>query len=74
MDAHNRKGSPTVSAEDIDDEEDPVETMMKKTGCMELHYAVQDCMIEHRDWRKCQDKVAEFKNCISNYHKRMSAD
>ena len=24
-----------------DDEEDPVEAMMKKTGCLEKHYTVQ---------------------------------
>ena len=24
-----------------EDEEDPVENMIKKTGCIELHYAVQ---------------------------------
>ena len=24
-----------------DEEEDPVETMLKKTGCIEKHYAVQ---------------------------------
>ena len=28
-------------AEDDDEEEDPVETMIKKTGCLELHYQVQ---------------------------------
>ena len=26
---------------DDDDEEDPVENMMKKTGCLEKHYIVQ---------------------------------
>ena len=33
---HDRSRRPQV-----DDEEDPVENMIKKTGCIELHYAVQ---------------------------------
>ncbi|MGH0184784.1 UNVERIFIED_CONTAM: hypothetical protein FKN15_026910, partial [Acipenser sinensis] len=37
-----------------EDEEDPVDHMIVKTGCAQLHYAVQDCMAENQDWRKCQ--------------------
>lgn len=47
-----------------DDEDDPVEKMLKKSGCLELHYAVQECINETHDWRKCQNHVAEFKKCI----------
>lgn len=28
-----------------DSDDDPVETMLKKTGCLELHYKVQVCNI-----------------------------
>lgn len=45
-------------------EEDPVELMLKKTGCIELHYKVQECIAETGDWRKCQDTVKEFKSCM----------
>lgn len=44
-------------AEAVDTDEDPVESMIKKTGCLPLHYAVIDCMADHRDWRKCQPQV-----------------
>ena len=55
-DAHNRS-TPL-------DEDDPVEKMLRKAGCLEKHYAVQECMFDHKDWRKCQDKVYDFKKCI----------
>ncbi|PBC33386.1 Peptidyl-tRNA hydrolase [Apis cerana cerana] len=41
--------------------EDPVEEMLKKTGCMEFHYEVQECIAETQDWRKCQEQVKRFK-------------
>lgn len=55
-----------------DDDIDPVEQMLIKTGCIELHYAVQDCMAEHRDWRKCQDVVQKFKDCMDESNRRLS--
>ena len=37
---HDRS-RPTRTVDEDDD--DPVETMIKKTGCLEEHYAVQVC-------------------------------
>ncbi|CAL7946518.1 unnamed protein product [Xylocopa violacea] len=51
------------------DIEDPVEEMLKKTGCMELHYQVQECIAETQDWRKCQDQVKKFKVCMDEYQR-----
>ncbi|CAG9856144.1 unnamed protein product [Phyllotreta striolata] len=51
---------------------DPVEEMLKKTGCINLHYVVQDCISETKDWRKCQDKVAEFRKCMQEYEEKKS--
>lgn len=48
----------------VDDDDDPVEKMLKKTGCLELHYAVQECVAETRDWRQCQKQVQEFRKCV----------
>ncbi|XP_046545298.1 cytochrome c oxidase assembly factor 4 homolog, mitochondrial-like [Haliotis rubra] len=59
---HDRSRRPSEEEE----EDDPVETMLKKTGCAELHYAVQECMAETKDWRLCQDKVKAFRKCIEN--------
>ncbi|XP_010899568.1 cytochrome c oxidase assembly factor 4 homolog, mitochondrial [Esox lucius] len=52
-----------------DQEEDPVDQMISRTGCGELHYAVQDCMAEHQDWRRCQGQVQTFKDCMATFQK-----
>lgn len=57
------------SRKDDDDEDDPVDQMISRTGCAELHYAVQECMAEHQDWRVCQKQVQTFKDCMMNFQK-----
>uniref|UniRef100_A0A8C1QDG3 Uncharacterized protein n=2 Tax=Cyprinus carpio TaxID=7962 RepID=A0A8C1QDG3_CYPCA len=32
-----------------------------------LDYALQDCMAEHQDWRKCKTQVQKFKGCMNTY-------
>jgi cytochrome c oxidase assembly factor 4 len=55
----------SIKPKDIDDDEDnPVEAMINKTGCLQLHYAVQECMGEKKDWRQCQKEVTEFRKCM----------
>ncbi|XP_068601043.1 cytochrome c oxidase assembly factor 4 homolog, mitochondrial [Brachionichthys hirsutus] len=56
--------------QDDDDEDDPVDRMISHTGCAELHYAVQECMAEHQDWRVCQSHVQTFKNCMMNFQSK----
>ncbi|XP_050448667.1 cytochrome c oxidase assembly factor 4 homolog, mitochondrial isoform X2 [Cataglyphis hispanica] len=53
--------------------EDPVERMLKKTGCVELHYQVQECIAEHKDWRKCQNEVKKFKECMAEHTKQQES-
>ena len=50
-DPHNR------AKQSEEDEEDHVDQMLKKAGCLEKHYNVQSCMVENKDWRKCQIEV-----------------
>ncbi|CAL9685267.1 unnamed protein product [Knipowitschia caucasica] len=59
--AHNRGGRPE------EDEDDPVDRMISRTGCGDQHYAVQECMAEHQDWRLCQQHVQKFKDCMSDF-------
>ena len=61
-DPHNRQKH---LEKDDTDEEDPVEKMLEKAGCLQKHYAVQECMAETRDWRQCQNQVKEFRECIA---------
>ncbi|XP_056451392.1 cytochrome c oxidase assembly factor 4 homolog, mitochondrial-like [Gadus chalcogrammus] len=61
---HNRSRS------EDEDEDDPIDRMISRTGCGELHYAVQECMAEHQgphDWRKCQSQVQKFKDCMTSF-------
>ncbi|XP_053966131.1 cytochrome c oxidase assembly factor 4 homolog, mitochondrial [Anastrepha ludens] len=51
----------------IQETEDPVEQMLKKTGCIQLHYKVQECIAETGDWRRCQEVVKDFKQCMQKY-------
>nr|XP_031839492.1 cytochrome c oxidase assembly factor 4 homolog, mitochondrial [Nomia melanderi] len=57
------------STQKPENEVDLVEEMLKKTGCMELHYQVQECIAETQDWRKCQGILKEFKQCMDTYQK-----
>jgi len=57
---HDRKFTKPTTDEELD----KVEQHLTKIGCLELHYAVQECMFDHKDWRKCQDQVAEFRKCV----------
>ncbi|XP_041422940.1 cytochrome c oxidase assembly factor 4 homolog, mitochondrial [Xenopus laevis] len=56
-----------------DDEEDPLEHMIGRTGCAWAHYAVQECMAEQQDWRKCQTHVQSFKDCMQAYQQQRAA-
>ncbi|GLV33765.1 uncharacterized protein CBL_11348 [Carabus blaptoides fortunei] len=44
--------------------------MLKKTGCIDLHYKVQMCIAEKQDWRQCQNEVKDFRICMDEYTKR----
>ncbi|XP_048798345.1 cytochrome c oxidase assembly factor 4 homolog, mitochondrial isoform X1 [Lagopus muta] len=48
-----------------EEEEDPVEAMVSRTGCAEQHWALQECMAEQRDWRRCQAQVQAFRQCMA---------
>ena len=51
MAASMPKHEPQSSPNDEDDEVDPVEEMIKKTGCIELHYEVQVCAVLQNDFK-----------------------
>ena len=40
------------------DEENQVTKMVRQTGCYDFHMAVENCMGEFQDWRKCQKQVS----------------
>ncbi len=66
-DPHSRARRPPAKEEDDDD---PVENMLKRSGCLKLHYKVQECIVDHKDWRKCKGQVEEFKRCVEQDQNR----
>ncbi|CAM1316522.1 Uncharacterised protein g6759 [Pycnogonum litorale] len=66
MDGHHNQQKPSVDEE----EDDPVEKLLSKSGCAKLHYEVQECMFVNKDWRKCQKEVTAFRNCVENNRKK----
>lgn len=48
-----------------DDEEDPLDQLITRSGCAASHFAVQECMAQHQDWRQCQPQVQAFRDCMS---------
>lgn len=63
---HNRK----LKEEKVEEEHDLVDKLLKKSGCEELHYKVQECMVEYQDWRKCQGVLKEFQACMNKGARR----
>jgi len=33
---------------------------------------LQECMAEHKDWRKCQQQVQDFRKCMTEYDQSVS--
>jgi len=60
MSSHGREAKPDQDPED----DDPVDSMLRKAGCLELNDKLAICANEHKDWRKCQDILLEFKECM----------
>ncbi|XP_027971795.1 uncharacterized protein LOC114218739 [Eumetopias jubatus] len=53
-----------------DEEEDPLDQLISRSGCAASHYAVQECMAQHQDWRQCQPQVQAFRDCMSEQQAR----
>ncbi|NXU60013.1 COA4 factor, partial [Turnix velox] len=53
-----------------EDEEDPVDTMISRTGCATQHQELQECMAQERDWRFCQNQLRAFRDCMV-HHQRL---
>lgn len=65
---HERK----LKEEKLEEEEDLVDKLINKSGCSNEHYLVQECMVEHQDWRKCQQALKTFQTCLNNANKNKS--
>lgn len=57
--------------EEEKEEKDTYELMLEQSGCIQQHEALQDCFFDNgRDWRKCQNEMKAFKECMGRQHKK----
>lgn len=57
-----------------EEERDSYEQALETSGCSQFHFALQDCYFEHKDWRKCQKEMADFKKCTEKHKKKQRED
>ncbi|XP_053167217.1 cytochrome c oxidase assembly factor 4 homolog, mitochondrial [Hemicordylus capensis] len=74
MSSANSSGHNWSQKSKTEEEEDPLDQMISRTGCAAFHYAVQECMAEHQDWRKCQEQVQSFKDCMREHQKQRAEE
>ncbi|XP_075392150.1 cytochrome c oxidase assembly factor 4 homolog, mitochondrial-like [Tenrec ecaudatus] len=53
-----------------DEEEDPVDQLISRSGCAVSHYTVQEYMAQNQGWRQCQPQVQAFRDCMSEQQTR----
>lgn len=52
-----------------DDQPDEVDQMITATGCFNEHQSLQQCYLNTKDWRKCQEEMKKFKECFDKNNK-----
>ncbi|NXF11001.1 COA4 factor, partial [Smithornis capensis] len=67
--AWSRAPPPQEKAED-EEGEDPLDARIARTGCLEQHRELQECMAEQRDWRHCQPQLRAFGACMARRERR----
>lgn len=53
----------------MDEDEDPFDARIRKSGCAKFHFALQDCVDQHKDFRACQQHMKDFKVCMDSKKK-----
>jgi hypothetical protein len=49
----------------IDEEEDVIDGVIRRTGCEAAYRVMEDCMVEtDRDFRACQASMKQFQACL----------
>lgn len=51
--------------EEEDEEDDPYNARIEKTGCYKENEILQLCFYDTRDWRKCKDEMQAFRDCFT---------
>ncbi|KAI9308675.1 hypothetical protein BJ944DRAFT_259821 [Cunninghamella echinulata] len=49
----------------IEEEEDPYNARIEKTGCAQENEDLQLCFYDKRDWRLCKEEMQRFRKCFT---------
>ena len=49
-------------------EHERVISLLGQTGCLEHNFRVEDCMVENKDWRMCQEPLKKLQVCLQAHH------
>ncbi|NWY67676.1 COA4 factor, partial [Erithacus rubecula] len=60
-----RRSAAGQGAPEEEEEEDPLDARIARSGCLEQHRRLQECMAERRDWRRCQEELRAFGACMA---------
>jgi cytochrome c oxidase assembly factor 4 len=47
-----------------DEDDDPYNTRIEKTGCFQENEDLQLCFYDTKDWRQCKKEMQAFRNCF----------
>ena len=62
---HTRRPDSSGSTLSEDEDKDPYDLMLERSGCSQYHYKLQDCFFENdNDWRKCQNEMKSVRDCM----------
>ncbi|NWR60802.1 COA4 factor, partial [Bucorvus abyssinicus] len=59
------RSRPSLEEGEDEEAEDPLDAMIRRTGCLGPHRELQECMAERQDWRHCQPQVRAFGECMA---------
>lgn len=49
---------------DEDEDDDPYNARIEKTGCHQENEDLQLCFFDTKDWRKCKEEMQAFRECF----------
>lgn len=47
-----------------EEEDDPYNARIEKTGCFQENEDLQLCFFDTKDWRKCKEEMQAFRDCF----------
>lgn len=55
---------PVTAGQEDDEDDDPYNARIEKTGCSQENEDLQLCFFDTKDWRKCKEEMQAFRDCF----------